>query len=1096
MINFIYGTYGSGKTTKILDMLKKDAENGVRSFLIVPDQEALQFERLTLSVLPTSSQLNLEVLGFSRLYNRVCREYGGISYSYITKSMRSLLMWKTLNELDGQFEDIGKNSSKGAADISLTDLMLNTVGEFKMNAVTPTDIERAAKKLPDDSSLRKRLRDLALLYASFDNYVSEKYSDSADDLSRLRDVLKNNDFFKGTNVYIDSFTSFTAVQHQIIEIIFKDAANVTLTIPLSSPQSNDISSKGIQLSNKKLLDSAKEYNIISLNFNKRALTPALSFVSKNLWEMNLSKSDAPQVCGDIIIEKCDTPYAEAEAIAAHILELLRSGARCRDISIIARDCEKYRGILDTALEKSNIPFYFSQKSELCSTPSVKFILTALRIKKYNWQKNDVISHIKTGLCDIDPTDANMFEEYVNTWNIHGDQFLQEIWAMNPDGFVSRLSERGQEILAAANKVRKKLTEPLMKLFVRLDAAENIADMCRVLFAFIQEVSLKQKLATLAHKAAQRGDLKQAEEFSRIYEIMLQSLANIAEALGDEMVDTEEFTLILKNTFDNTDVGTIPTSIDEVTVGSAHTLRASRTKYAFVIGLCEGEFPASVTEKGFFSSLDKEALCSLGIELAGNDEIYSSNELMYIQRAFAVPSNRLYLFTHTSELGGTVRYPSLAYTRVKELFSESLKEHEYKLSDLDYIVPAPKNALGILRSLEESEKKASLCEALGDYISDIKILSSAKANADTCKVSIEAVESAFDGTMTLSATSFEKYVKCPFNYFCSNILGLREKKDSSFKTNDMGLFVHYVLEMLIKNAIPENPDTPAPDDDTLIAMTEKTVEAYIRRICPPTLIDSKRLRHLYARLKDLSLLLVKNTVKEFSSSDFRPVFYELAINDDKGGISPLVFKLEDGTNVSFKGVIDRVDLYKFNEKVYVRIVDYKTGQKTFSLEDLDIGINTQMLIYLFTLCRNGENDFKRAIGLAENEDTLPAGVVYLSSYIPTIEATDYDSENDILLQAEDSLSRSGLFLNDEDVLRAMNHELDSRFIANINSTRKEKGRELVDKDGFKDIFNKLQNVIIKIATELHSGKADANPLIRDKKSPCDYCSSKPICRKNK
>lgn len=1099
MINFIYGTYGSGKTTSIMEKLKKDAESNKRSFLIVPDQEALQFERLTLKLLPPSSQLNIEVLGFSRLYNRVCREYGGLSYSYMTKPIRSLFMWKTLNEFNGQFEEIGKNSTKGSADISLTDTMLNTIGEFKMNAITPTELETAAKKLPRDSILAKRLRDLSMLYASFGNYVSEKYSDSSDDLSRLRDVLKKHDFFKGTNVYIDSFTSYTKVQHQIIDLIFSQADNVTVTIPLVTPDTEDISSKGLQLANRQLCESASKYKYSEeiLSGNRRSTSPAIAFLSENIWNMSASPNDAPDANGTIVAEKCKNPYAEAEAVAAHILELLRGGARCKDISVISRDSEKYRGILDTALEKSGIPFYFAQKSELCSLPAVKLILSALRIKKYNWQKSDVIAHIKTGLCDISTADANMFEEYVNTWNIHGDQFIGENWTMNPDGFIERLSPRAKEILSAANRVKNKLTEPLLKLFVRLDAAEDIAEMCRIIFEYTIDISLDEKLKALAEKAAKRGDLKQAEELSKIYSIMLQSMADIAEAIGDEYADTEEFTLILKNVFDNTEIGTIPTSVDEVTIGSAHTLRAANTKYAFVIGLCEGEFPASVNDSGFFSFGDKETLKEVGIELSGTNEIYSSNELMYIQRAFALPSEKLYVFTHTSELDGTVRFPSLAFTRIEKLFSSSLKAHNYDLSKLDYLTPAPKNAVGILRSLDDGEEKESLRDALSTYFPDITLRSSIESNADKCSVSPSVITEALGNNLKLSPSSFEKYVKCPFNYFCSNVLNLREKKDSVFKSNDAGTFVHYILEILIKNAIPQDPKDPIPDDETLIELANKTVEAYISRICPPALIDSKRLSHLYSRLKNIALLVVRNTVKEFSASDFRPVFYELRVDGKDGHPSPLIFKLADDSEVCFTGIVDRVDLYRSGDEVYIRVVDYKTGAKTFSLKDLDAGINMQMLIYLFSLCRSKSPDFKKAVGIPEDKNAIPAGVMYLSSHIKMIEATDYDVEDSITETAENSLSRTGLLLHDEDILRAMNHALDSKFLANIKYKEKEDvftGEALVSNDGFTDILKKLEDTVVKIATELHSGKADANPLIYNKKSPCDYCQAKPVCRK--
>ncbi len=1096
MIKFIYGTYGSGKTTEILNAIAKDAKEQTRSFLIVPDQEALQYERLTLSALPPSSQLSLEVLGFSRLYNRVCRQYGGLSYSYITKPMRSLIMWKSLRELSGLFEHFDARST---SDMAMPDIMLSTIDELKANGVTAAALEIAANKLPESAPLRSRLRDMALIYSCFDNFVAEKYSDSSNDLMRLLDILREQNFFKGANVYIDSFTSYTAVQHAIIEEIFKSAENVTVSLPLASPLCEDINTYGIQASHKKLLESAERcggYTQTVLSENHRASTPALKYLSENLWKMDVSAEDAPSPDGSIVCEICDNAYAECEAVAAHILELLRAGARCRDMVIIARDCEAYRGILDTALKKSDIPFFFSQKSELCSMPAVKFILSALRIKKYNWQKNDVISHIKTGLCDIDKRDADLFEEYVNTWNIHGEQFLGDAWTMNPDGFVPELSPRGEIILDAANRVKNDLVAPLMKLFILLDAADNISDMCKALYSYMQDVSLEDKLSELAQRAANRGDLKQARELSRIYEVILNTLADTAEILGEESSDAEEFILILRSIFDKTEIGTIPTSVDEVNIGSASMLRASNAKYAFVLGLCEGEFPATVSDTGIFSSIDRQSLMELGIELSGNNDIRSSDELMYVSRAFSVCSHMLYVFTRKSELDGTTRFPSLAFNRIGKLFGEQLKPHVYRQSDLEYSVGAPKNAANILRSLDDGVTKASLREALSESINEISRLSQTDPSADKCHIPSETVNTAMGESLYLSSSSFEKYVKCPFDYYCSRVLKLREQTDSKFKANDIGSFVHYILEVLIKLAIPENPSQPLPSDEEIISEATKAAEIYIEKICPPSLLNSKRLKHLYNRLTSLSVLLVKNTVKEFKESDFRPAFYELRADGKEGRPSPLIFTLEDGCKVSFTGIIDRVDLYKRDDKVYIRVIDYKTGAKDFSLEDIERGINLQMLIYLFTLCRNGSELFKRSLGLEKGQDALPAGVVYISAAIPTIEAEGYSDSESVLSQAEDKLKRSGLLLNDEDVLRAMNHQLDSRFLAGIKKNKEDalEGKALTQYDGFADIFEKLSDTVKRIAGELRSGRADASPLIYKMQSPCDYCKSKPICRK--
>ena len=1096
MIEFIYGTYGSGKTTRILQQIADDTSKGKKCFLIVPDQEALSFERLSLLALPDDAQLNLEILGFSRLYNRVCREYGGLSYSYLTKPMRALLMWKTLRDLSPMLIEYKNNS-----DPALTDLMLSALGELKAAGISASALENAQKKLPSDSTLANRLSDLSLIYSCFDNFVSEKYSDSSDDLSRLRDILREHSFFEGANVYIDSFTSFTAVEHQIIELIFKSADSTVITLPLSDLGEREISEESISRSLEKLRRSAERCGGAKetlLAVNMRANSESLSYLSKNLWKMekNEKSSVPPDPSDRIICEVCNNPYSEAEAAAAHVLKLLKGGARAREIAIIMRDAEKYRGIIEPALEKSGIPFFFSEKSDLCSMPPVKFILSALRIKRFNWRAGDVISHLKTGLCGIDASDADLFEEYVSTWDINGQQFLLDEWTMNPDGFTDQLSPRAKNILEAANRVRSQLTEPLLKLFVLLDASESIADSCRALYKYMCDVNLEDKLAELSVKAAQRGDVKQARELSRIYGVMLSTLASVAEAVGDEEADCEELMLILKTIFDKTEIGSIPTSIDELSIGSASTFRASGIKYALIMGLCEGEFPAAVSDNGVFSEGDRAILADLDIELSGDVDSRSSDELMFVQRAFSIPSEKLILFTHTMEINGAERFPSLAFNRVKALFGKDIA-HTYINGDLDYLVPAPRNAAGFWRAIKDEKMKASLAIALEEHLPGISDSLSSSANAQECKVSSDSVSNALGGSLHFSASSFEKYVRCPFSYYCSYVLKLREKITADFNLNNIGTFVHFILENLLKNAIPNDPNAAMPDDKTLIAMTDQAISEYVSRIAPPHLADSKRLAHLYKRLRTLSLLLVGNIVEEFSKSSFRPAFFELKANGKDGAPPPLVFRLDDKSAVSFSGIIDRVDVYKKENNVYIRVVDYKTGTKKFNISDIDKGINTQMLLYLFTLCRTNSAEFKRSVGIDEGGNAIPSGVIYFSTNIPAVEADDYNDGSTVLKKAASKLERSGLLLCEDDVLLAMNNELDSSFLAGIKKSAKDdtySGSAVASSETFAELYDKLEGVICKIAAELRSGTADASPLKHNNSLPCAYCQARPICRR--
>ncbi len=1093
MIRFIYGESGYGKTHEISNMIKKDADTGVRSYLIVPEQQAVSSERMMLEILPMSAQLELEILNFSRLYNRVCREYGGLEYNYITKPAKYLLMWQTLRELSPMLEYY-KGGAEG--DSETTEFMLSAVGEFKANSIEAASLEQASKKLDPSSSLYAKLRDLSLIYAAYNSAVSQSFSDSADDVAKLASILSKHNFFEGCNVYIDSFSSFTAAEHAVIERIFRQAKNTFVTIPLPEPSYESICSASISASERKLIKNAGKHGghtSLILRENKRSAFESISYLAKNIWEVSettpleytLDKADT-SVC----FELCATPYEEAEAAARHTLDLMRRGYRCRDIVVVMRDSESYRGIIEPAFERNGIPFFFSEKSDLSSKSAIKFILSALAIKNRNWRAGDVISHLKTGLYPISPDKIDMFESYVKIWNIRGKRFTDGYFTMNPDGYRGEISERGKKILTAANEVRELLCSSLIPLFARLDASDNVREMCVALFEYLEECNIENTLSTLAAKYASLENVKEAEEYSSIYGVTLNSLALCAELLADRDMTAEELSKALKLVFDMSELGTIPTSVDEVTIGSASTLRVNAPKCVLVLGLCEGEFPKSISDRGVLNSPERDILKEIGIEFSENSETRSSDELMFVKRALSLASEKLILFTNTASADGTARRPSLAYERAKKLLPH-IKEHKFNEHDLEYLSCSAENASRYLFSQKNSESALALRRALSSLegFSHFESASAPVISTGKCEVSSELVKKIFPKKMKLSQSRLEKYVRCNFNYYCSYVLSLREENSASFNSNDIGSFVHFILENLIKEIIDENGVKPDMTDDTIKKMTDSAVKRYIEYVCPSYERSTGSFTHLYLRLRNLSLLLVKNIAEEFSHSKFTPKFFEYKIDGDGSVAPPLEFVLENGDKISLSGVIDRVDIYKKDEKVYVRVVDYKTGTKDFSLEDLKLGLNTQMLIYLFSLCSETSR-------LGNREAPLPAGVVYLSSNIPYVELEDYKDSGEVLANAAKGFSRDGLLLDEREILEAMNDELSPDFLAGVRKNKKEQlsGKALTSADDFVKLRNEIEEIIISIAKEMKAGKADAEPLIHNKKSPCDWCKMKPVCRR--
>ena len=1099
MINFVYGRSAYKKTEKITEMIAQDHKNGVRSFLIVPEQFAVHTERKMLTSLPSSAQLNLEILNFSRLYNRVCREYGGLEYNYITKPMKYAIMWQNLRELAPLLEVYGKYAEQ---DTSMCDMMISAIGEFKGSGISPAMLESAANKLPSDAPLAQKLRDLALIYASFNNYVVRAFSDSSDDISKLYDTLVSHNFFENSNVYIDSFTSFTAVEYKVIEKMFEQAKNVTVTIPLDFPKKNALYTKSILECESSLSKSAKKHgghcNIILSDIDENQ-NADIRYLADNLWIADGKKSN--KETNEVHLFKCSSPYTEAEAAATTVLSLLREGYRCRDIVVLARDVEQYRGIIEPAFDRCDIPYYFSEKTDLSSTPIVKFLLSALRIGIYNWRTNDVISHLKYALYDIDTKDVDLFEQYITTWQIRGSKFTAGDFTMNPDGYTDRMTERGEKILEAANKTRSFICTSLTSLFDELNNEESIVGKIQALYRFLVKSGVRQGLERLCEKETKRGNVREAEEYSKLFALCCDALASLAEAMAEDdgmcsNMSLSELHDILSVYFSKTDMGAIPTSADQVIIGSASMMRASSPKCVLMLGLCEGVFPAPINEGGLLSFHERALLADININLSGDVGVVASDELMYVQRAVETPSERLYMFSYTNSADGRKCSPSLPFERAAKIFPDSLKIFDSK--DIVSYTPTLRAALQYLDTIKEPHISDALieCAKENDELSSLIDKRAIPISDTLCSVSPNTAEDLFGKTLRLSQSRIDKFVNCNFSYYCTYVLKLRDEQITRFKANDIGTFIHYILEKLLANIVKENGINTTLPEDTIKDMTRTVVDEYISRITPPGQPITARLGHLYNRLYNLSLLLVCNIIEEFRHSLFRPEFFELETNGKGENPSAREFELSDGRKIVFSGIIDRVDILRLEDgKVYIRVVDYKTGTKQFSIEDIKHGLNVQMLLYLFALTNNKNEKFNERIG-SDSPDA--AGVVYLSSNAPTLDLTDYEDAKNVFDKAQKQLNRSGLFLEDEEILRAMNDTISPDFLGGIRKKADGtlSGKGLATPEMFEKIKHDIDRVICRIADEMLSGNANALPLVYNKKDPCEFCEMKPICRINK
>lgn len=1122
MINIIYGPSKSGKTAEIKRMIKKDVENGMTVFLIVPEQQILSAERSMLDELPPKAQLCFSVASFSRLSNMVFRKYGGLSYNYITPGMKTLYTWLAIKEATPALKEYAPGSVR---DENIPTLIANIISEFKASEINADDLSAAAESLESGDTLKKKLEDLALIYAIYDSMIHENFDDPSDDLDKLADILGMNNYFEGCSVYFDSFTGFTAQEYSIIKNILRQAENVAFTLCTEGPSCrlmhfstpNETARKIKRMAMDICGNEGMHEYLLKDVFTD---SPELKTINKYLWDYSISKPDVySQICerhGDIEYYICKNTYTEAQMVANYIMKLVSKGYRFRDIAVIYRNAKSRIGIIDAVFEKCSIPYFMSQSTDITLKPIVKFILSALRIYIYNYNPADVMSFFKTGLSGFSAIDIDIFSDYCTTWNIRGNGFRRK-WTMNPDGYIKERSERATRILDTAETVRNGFIEKMDAFCQKLSSSESAGQISNAIYELLVDFDVAEHLNEIAKKEAELGYMKDAEETLQLYDITVGILSDMAVSVGKVKMDAAEYLTALRILFMSTDIDTIPTSADQVTVGSADHLRLNNIKCVFVCGLCDGELPMNVTESVILNNSERLILASeAGLKLSAAGENEAADELFYAYTALTASSEKLIMSSPEISFDGSPTHPSSVITRIRFLFPD-LKFFRYDDLPAESKYYCPQLALeAIGDGVKDSADRAILgaLQSTGQYGSVIPYIGKRVSEPD-CVISKELSEKIFGKRIRLTQTRLDKYMKCRMSYYCANVLRLRVHSKAEFRKNNVGTFIHYVLEHILSyltersllgrnnRFAEENNTQDLFDDSELDGILDMIISGFVSETYPDEISDSNRMKHLIEKMKRLARLLVNNIREEFSDSDFLPKFFELNIGYRfPENPKPLEIRLESGETVSISGVADRVDVYRKDNRIYIRVVDYKTGGKDFALSDIKEGQNLQTFLYLFAICRCSTPEWRNRLGAEKSDTVVPAGAVYLSSKISTLHPENILDDTEVMKLAADGFKRKGVTADSPEILHAISHTLSKKIIPGgvPSGSSGVDNKFLLSEQKFDELYNDIEDIIKKITADILTGNASARPYSADNgtcefpdETVCQYCDMKSFCR---
>lgn len=1073
MLKLIIGRAGTGKSTQVLERICEQSEQP--HILLVPEPQSHQAERRLCARGGPAVCRHAEVLTFSRLANRIFQTAGGAGRQELDAGGRLLLMWRAVHSVADVLQVYARPSRRPAFLSSL----LATADELKSCCVSPEQMLRAGEEIGGEDGAR--LRDLGLICAAYDAMAAEIALDPRDRLSRAANKLKECGWGEGKTIWLDGFIDFTPQQLELIGLLLRQSVCVTVVLTCDKLEETDGGAGVFSPARRtawQLIAMAKKlgqgYELECFEQVAPARSATMVQVERRLFETQ--RVTAPDCGGQVQLFCGSDPRTEVEWTAAQIRKLVREdGLRMRDIAVVARNYSSYDGLVESVFDRYDIPVFRSAMSDILQRPVMTLVTAALDTVAGGYSYDDLFRYLKTDLTDLNRQERDELENYALKWDIHGSRWTQEApWTMHPGGYGLTMEPEDRDRLERLDALRRRVVAPLEK--IRLNRFKNGLGQAQVLYSFLEEIGLDKRLEERCTQLTEQGELGLAQEYRQLWEILCGGLEQCARLLADTPMELDEFARLLRLVLSQYEVGTIPVSLDRVSAGELVRQNGHGVKALFVLGADDASLPGVGQPVGLLSDDDRERLAGVGVELGlrGKDRLY--REMTAIYTACTCPDEKLFV-TWPARRAGEELQPSFLVERLLKIFLDLRVQTqgtgEFRLS-------APRAAL------EQAGTQPAVRRVLGqmpEWAGAVQQLDRAE-HWQRGSLSRPAVDRLYGRKVPMSASRMDKYKACHFSYFMRYGLKAEPRRKAGFDAPEYGTFVHYVLEQVFQSDAWRDGEGGV-NGDALKALTRAAVEDYVQNELGGLEHQSARFVYLFRRLISGVDAVVDNVAQELALSRFVPVDFELGFGRGKE-LAPVELT-EDGVTVSVTGFVDRVDAWRDGDQLYLRVVDYKTGRKTFDLTEVAGGMGLQMLLYLFTLCREGEKRY--------GTRPIPAGVLYLPARDVTVRGSRNMTEAQRRKLVDDELRRHGLVLDQQAVLEAMEQPGDGKLRFLPITLKKEgySGNNLVSARRLERLERHVERVLRDICKEIAAGNIAADPFWRGRdQNACRFCDYAAAC----
>ncbi len=1106
-IRFVFGRAGAGKSYYCLNQIKKKLNNDKNNKLImlVPDQYTFQTEKKLLEYVGERSLLRAEVLSFKRMATRVFDKCGGRAINVIEDSGKNMLIYKLLKDKGEELQYFNRISKQQG----FVGIVSKSITEFKKYNISEEILKEKELQI-EDKDLKEKVSDLASIYETFNESLHKGYIDSEDILSILAEKLKECDLYNDAEIWVDEFTTFTPQQLEVLKVLAKQCKNLNITLcsdgEIQFTEGETDIFDVIKNTENRILKMMQENNISykePVNLNKENIyrfkeSKELGHIEKYFFNFpfKIYKGN----CKDIRLYKANNNYSEIEWVAQDILRLVRDkGYRYKDIAVVCREIDSYDKITSVIFNEYNIPYFLDKKREILSNPLVVLIISALEILVTNWSYESVFKYVKSGLITLETNFIDKLENYILANGIKGYKWTRDLLISQDE----ELTQEEIEIFEYMEEIRR----PIINLYNKIKVDVTVRKYCTALYEFLLEINAFETMDKWLDNFNDKGMQDKIKEYTQVPSIVMDMLDQAVEVLGDEVVDLKTFSKILISGFEEKEIGVIPMALDQVNIGDIARIKGRDVKALYIVGANDGVLPSANKDEGILSDEDRIELKSMGIELASDTRSRVFEEQFMVYTALTIPSNYLMITYPMADFEGKSLRPSIVIPRLKKILPRLKEESEIfnsnlfddKYHNITAPVPTFNELIEALRREYENE------EIEPYWVETFKWFEESEEFKDRTKIifnglnytnlvekipreKIKRLYSNDNGRLMFSVSRIEKYAQCPFSYYVQYGLKAKDRKVYEFTAPDLGSFMHDILDQFTNKIRKENILWGDLTKEKCAEIVNELVNSKLKNETNSILNSNKKYQYFSERFKKTITKSVTVISEQMRKGEFDIFKSEFDFGDFKDS-DPIKLELPSKEIVYLKGRVDRIDKVDLNGETYIRIVDYKSGSKSFDLNELYYGLQIQLLVYLDAILKNSEQILKT--------QCMPGGILYFKIDNPIIKSKKALTEEEIQVEVLKKLKMDGLLLKNVELVKSMDRDMETYSLI-IPAAFKKDGdftstSSVVTESQFELLRKYVNDKMIEICEEMLSGEVKIEPCKSSKVTYCDYCDYSSICQ---